>query len=65
MALRPVHEPADNLQVATVRQQVAPSMFTEFENFSVFKPGEHITPTLDTLLDQTVAWAGALEPLHA
>jgi NAD(P)H-dependent FMN reductase len=53
------------LQVATVRQQVALSLMTEFENYSVFKPGEHLTPALDTLLDQTVAWAGAFEPLHA
>jgi NAD(P)H-dependent FMN reductase len=53
------------LQVATVRQQVALSLMTEFENYTVFKPGEHLIPALDTLLDQTVAWSKALEPLHA
>src|SRR6266702_5908347 len=29
------------LQVADVRAQVALSLFTDFENFSVFKPAEH------------------------
>ena len=29
------------VQMATVRNQVLLSMFTDFENFSVFKPGAH------------------------
>jgi NAD(P)H-dependent FMN reductase len=53
------------LQMASVRQQVALSMRTEFENFSVFKPGDHSLATLDTMLDQVVAWSSALAPLRA
>src|SRR5207237_3919543 len=52
------------LQVADVRQQVALSMMTEFENFSVFKPGDYNLPALATLLDQVVAWSTALTPLR-
>ena len=32
---------AGELQMADVRQQVALSLITEFENFSVFKPGDY------------------------
>ena len=52
------------LQMADVRQQVALSLITEFENYSVFKPGEHQLPFLNTLLDQVVAWSDALAPLR-
>lgn len=53
------------LQIATVRQQVALSLMTDFENFSVFKPAEYNLAPLATLLDQLVAWTKALEPLHS
>jgi NAD(P)H-dependent FMN reductase len=53
------------LQMADVRQQVALSLMTEFENFSVFKPGEHNLAALNTTLDQVVAWSAALAPLRA
>jgi NAD(P)H-dependent FMN reductase len=55
---------AGELQMADVRQQVALSLLTEFENFSVFKPGDYNTASLDTLLDQVVAWSAALAPLR-
>ncbi len=48
------------MQVATVRSQVALSLFTDFENFSVFKPGPQHEATLSTVIDQTVAWGTAL-----
>nr|WP_236056019.1 hypothetical protein [Streptomyces sabulosicollis] len=48
-----------------MRQQVALSLITEFEDFSVFKPGDHTVDALNTLLDQVVAWSGALAPLRA
>ena len=35
---------AGELQMADVRQQVALSLITEFENFSVFKPGDYTWP---------------------
>jgi NAD(P)H-dependent FMN reductase len=56
---------AGELQMADVRQQVVLSLMTEFENFSVFKPGDYNVAALDTLLDQVVAWSRALAPLRA
>ncbi|KOV85962.1 MULTISPECIES: NADPH-dependent FMN reductase, partial [unclassified Streptomyces] len=56
---------AGELQLADVRAQVALSLFTDFENFSVFKPADIQRDTLVTMLDQVVAWAKALAPLRA
>jgi NAD(P)H-dependent FMN reductase len=55
---------AGELQMADVRQQVALSLLTEFENFSVFKPSDYNRAALDTLLDQVIAWSTALAPLR-
>ena len=55
---------AGELQMADVRQQVTLSLATDFENFSVFKPGDYNLATLDTLLDQVIAWSIALAPLR-
>jgi NAD(P)H-dependent FMN reductase len=55
---------ASELQVATVRAQVAISLLTEFENYSVFTPHDYLLPQVDTMLDQVVAWSKALEPLR-
>lgn len=52
------------LQLAGVRAQVSFSLITEFENFSVFKPGEHQIPATATMFDQLERWAGALAPLR-
>ncbi|WP_405588351.1 NADPH-dependent FMN reductase [Streptomyces sp. NBC_01190] len=56
---------AGELQLADVRAQVALSLYTDFENFSVFKPGDHHLEALTLTLDQTVAWSNALAPLRA
>jgi len=56
---------ASELQLATVRAQVAISLMTEFENYSVFKPNDYLLPQVDTMLDQLVRWTKALEPLRA
>ena len=56
---------AGELQMADVRQQVALSLITEFENFAVFKPGDYNLAVLNTLLDQVIAWSAALAPLRA
>ncbi len=50
--------------MADVRQQVALSLLTEFENFSVFKPGDYNRAALNTLLDQVIAWSAVLAPLR-
>jgi hypothetical protein len=49
------------VQVATVRHQVALSLFTDFENFTTFKPASRHEKSLDGMLDQLVAWSGALK----
>lgn len=50
------------LQVAHVRQQVSFSLFTDFENFSVFKPNEEVhVPALNTMLDQLIAWTASMK----
>jgi len=56
---------AGELQMADVRQQVALSLITEFENYSVFNPGDYNLPALHTMLDQIVAWSNALAPLRS
>jgi NAD(P)H-dependent FMN reductase len=52
------------LQMADVRQQVALSLLTEFENFSVYKPSDYAAQSLGALLDQVIAWSTALAPLR-
>lgn len=52
------------LQVADVRAQVALSLHSDFENFSVFTPGPHQEAALGTVLDQTVRWSKALATLR-
>src|SRR5690606_5369793 len=47
------------VQVATVRNQVALSLFTDFEEYTKFKPAAHHEKSLEQMLDQLVAWSGA------
>ena len=53
------------LQVATVRASVGLSMFHDFEGFAVFKPQANHEASLETMLDQVIAWGGALKTLRA
>jgi alpha/beta superfamily hydrolase len=50
--------------MADVRSQVALSLFTDFENFSVFKPADSHRDAVTATLDQVVAWSNALAPLR-
>jgi len=52
------------LQIADVRQQLSFSMFTDFENFSTFRPGPQHLGAAAVLFDQLEAWASALQPLR-
>ncbi|HEX4857414.1 MAG TPA: NAD(P)H-dependent oxidoreductase [Usitatibacteraceae bacterium] len=52
------------LMVADVRAQVALSLFTDFENFTTFKPAPNHEKSVNTLLDQVVAWSGAMKSLR-
>lgn len=56
---------AGELQMADVRAQVGLSLFHDFENFSVLKPGDHQVDALGATLDQVLAWSKALAPLRA
>ena len=52
------------LQVADVRAQVAFSLYTDFENFSVFRPAAQHEDVATVMLDQLVAWSGALKTVR-
>ena len=52
------------LQMADVRAQVMLSLFTDFENFSTFKPAPHQEAAVNTMLDQVIAWGGAMKMLR-
>ncbi|HEV2717165.1 MAG TPA: NAD(P)H-dependent oxidoreductase [Terriglobales bacterium] len=52
------------VQIATVRNQVLLSLFTDFENFSVFKPATRQEKSVNAMIDQVVAWAGAFTSLR-
>jgi hypothetical protein len=52
------------LMVATVRAQVMLSLFTDFENFSAFKPDPRHEREVHTMLDQLIAWGRALKTVR-
>lgn len=52
------------VQVATVRHQVALSLFTDFENYTVFKPAARHEESVSNMLDQVIAWSGAMKTLR-
>lgn len=53
-----------SVQVATVRPQVGLSLFTDFENFNVFKPAAIQEKSVKDMLDHVIAWSGALRALR-
>lgn len=52
------------LQIATVRAQVTLDSYTDFENFYDLKPTPRREEALTGLLDQLVAWTGAMRTLR-
>jgi NAD(P)H-dependent FMN reductase len=52
------------LQVADVRTHPTLNLFTDFENMAVFKPAAAHEQTVTQMLDQLIAWSGALKPLR-
>ena len=56
---------ASELQIAHVRQQLSFSLFTDFENFSAFKPGAQHDDAATTLFDQLESWTRALKTVRA
>lgn len=53
------------VQVATVRAQAALSLYTDFEDFKLLTPAAHHEKSINTMLDQLIAWGGALKRLRA
>ncbi|MWC29361.1 NADPH-dependent FMN reductase [Paenibacillus sp. MMS18-CY102] len=52
------------LSVADVRIHPALSLFTDFENGSAFKPADLHLTNVNGMLDQVLAWSGALKTLR-
>jgi len=52
------------LMIADVRAHPTLSLFTDFENGTVFKPQDLHLHNVNTMLDQVVAWSGALKTLR-
>jgi len=53
------------VMVATVRAQVMLSLFTDFEHFSTCTPDPRHEVEVHTMLDQVIAWGGALQRVRA
>lgn len=52
------------VQIADVRSQVSFSLHTDFENYSIFKPGDHHIKSVNAMLDQLVSWATAMKSVR-
>lgn len=63
-AVEQLRQVAGELQLADVRAQVQLSLFTEFEQFTTFTPSAIKEKDLGVMLDQLLAWSGALKPLR-
>jgi len=52
------------LMIADVRVHPTLSLFTDFENYTAFKPQDLHLANVNAMLDQVVAWSGALKTLR-
>lgn len=52
------------LKIADVRTHPTLSLFTDFENMTEFKPAQLHLDNVNTMLEEVVAWSGALKPLR-
>jgi NAD(P)H-dependent FMN reductase len=52
------------IKVADVRAQVALSLFTDFENFTVFKPNPGQEAAVGAMLNDLIPWAQALRTMR-
>lgn len=52
------------LQVADVRTHPTLSLFTDFENFSEFKPADMHEANVNGMLDQVISWSTALKTVR-
>jgi NAD(P)H-dependent FMN reductase len=52
------------VMVATVQEQVTLSLFSDFENFSTFRPQPRHEQEVNSMLDQVIAWGRALQSVR-
>ncbi len=64
-AVEQLRQIMSEIQIADVRAQVFMSLFSDFENFSVFKPDPRHEASLETVLDQVISWSKALKAVRA
>ncbi len=64
-AVEQLRQIMSEIQIADVRAQVFMSLFSDFENFSVFKPDPRHEASLETVLDQVISWSKALKSVRA
>lgn len=53
------------LQVADVRTHPALNMFTDFENYTIFKPAELHIAHVNDMLNQVIRWSTALKSVRS
>lgn len=63
-AVEHMRQIASEVRLAHVRDQVQLSLFTDFENFSTFKPQDMQVDALKTMLTDLVRWTGAMKTLR-
>ncbi len=51
-------------KIATVRTNPAFNLFTDFDQFTVFKPGEHMQAGVNDMLDELTAWSKAFATIR-
>ncbi len=64
-AVEHLRQIAGELKLADVQAQVSLSLFNDFENFSVLKPDPKQEASVSNMLNQVVAWSGALKSLRS
>ena len=52
------------LQIADVRAQVGLSLYTDFENFTAFRPDQKKESSVTTMLNQVISWGEALKTVR-
>jgi NAD(P)H-dependent FMN reductase len=52
------------IKIADVRSQVLLSLYTDFENYSTFKPHERHLVNLNMVFDEVVAWGSVMKQLR-
>ena len=64
-AIEHLRQVMGEIQVADVRSQVLLSLYTDFENFTTFKPNAAHEMPLGMMLDQLVSWGTAMKGVRA